>query len=317
MTIRIGLLLASALAVSGCAGVSVQALSPDGQHAVGAAGLRYYLPRPYLLVTAAPANVAEAAPSEKLRIVDPDDSGAATSAEKRPGDRGSDRSSTSPASHSRSQLPPPPSQGGPPAQGSSRAGAGGGGSEQDKGDKSKSSSSDSQGASGPASDTSFQHLVGSYQVELIYLPDLSRPMSITMSSGLFGTASSQPTLVDGWMLTSLQGSSDSKAAETLGALASIISSAEGGGAAKAAAKAGAGDDGPAPRDRPVQPRGILGPGLYAFDYDGKSGLLTRVCAVTLFSDAKPGATSPTMCDRSQTASANEAWTYAKSHGGAQ
>ncbi len=46
--------LMATLAVSGCAGINVQALTPDGMSASGKPGMRYYMPRPYLLVTAVP-----------------------------------------------------------------------------------------------------------------------------------------------------------------------------------------------------------------------------------------------------------------------
>jgi hypothetical protein len=75
-------------------------------------------------------------------------------------------------------------------------------------------------------------------VRLIYLPDYTHPMAINENPGLFGLASMKPTLQDGWMLTSLEGSGDSKTAETIGAVAQLIGSVE-GGPAVAGAKAGA------------------------------------------------------------------------------
>jgi len=90
-------------------------------------------------------------------------------------------------------------------------------------------------------------------------------------------------LQDGWMLTSLDGSADSKVSETLTALASIASSIAGatsGGAAKGAAKDIKGLDQGA-----AKPKLQLQPGLYGFRYE--SGILTGLYALTYFCDHGP------------------------------
>lgn len=43
-----------AFLLAGCAGVTVQALNVEGTAKSGQPGLRYYMPRPYLLVTQLP-----------------------------------------------------------------------------------------------------------------------------------------------------------------------------------------------------------------------------------------------------------------------
>jgi hypothetical protein len=92
--------------------------------------------------------------------------------------------------------------------------------------------------SAPASDTSFSASMASYSVKLVYLPDYEHPMALKMTAGLFGTTSSNPTLQDGWMLTSLSGSVDSGGAAALSAIAGLATTSATGGAT-AAAKGGA------------------------------------------------------------------------------
>jgi hypothetical protein len=57
--------------------------------------------------------------------------------------------------------------------------------------------------------------------KLVMLPDKSEEYAITMSAG-YGTAEADPTLQDGWNLTAMTGKADSKTADTLTALASVI-----------------------------------------------------------------------------------------------
>jgi hypothetical protein len=80
--------------------------------------------------------------------------------------------------------------------------------------------------------------MASYSVKLVYLPDYAHPMALKMSAGLFGTTSSNPTLQDGWMLTSLAGSVDSGGTAVLSALSGLATTSATGGAT-AAAKGGA------------------------------------------------------------------------------
>src|SRR5437660_4980480 len=81
----------------------------------------------------------------------------------------------------------------------------------------------------PSSDLSFYGSTTRYIIKLIYLPDMSKQMALNVSPGLFGTASLQPTLQDGWMLTSLQANVDTKTAETISSGASLLSALHAGG----------------------------------------------------------------------------------------
>ena len=135
----------------------------------------------------------------------------------------------------------------------------------------------------PSSDLSYQLGSTTYLLKLIYLPDMSKQMAINVVPGIFGTSSAQPNLQDGWMLTSLQASSDNtKALDDLTSLATALlgaggKAATGGATAKTAAQARAKDmmgqqpPGPAP----------LAPGLYEFRYD-EFGHLIGLCRLTSF-----------------------------------
>jgi hypothetical protein len=76
--------------------------------------------------------------------------------------------------------------------------------------------------------------MASYSVKLVYLPDYSHPMSLQMKSGWFGTTTMAPTLTDGWMLASLNGSADAGTANTISALAALVT----GGGSSSGGKAG-------------------------------------------------------------------------------
>jgi hypothetical protein len=118
------------------------------------------------------------------------------------------------------------------------------------------------------------------------------------STGLWGTSSMKPVLQDGWMLTSLDSTSDSKTAETLQALGAIAGTALTGGAgaaAKSASKAQAGGPGGGLPQLPADlssyygaANGILRPGLYRFNYDA-NGVLTSLTAVSFFTGNGPAA----------------------------
>jgi len=245
MRIIFALALVSVL-LSGCASLHVQALSPDGTKVSGEPGIRYYMPRPYLLVTEVPANAAGSNQVQDKAPVN---------------------------------VPPPGKAGAPkkPATDVTKP---------TTDDKAADNTPASTATTSPPSgtDAGYQHQVEQYQVKLIYLPDMSRPMTITETTGI-GSVSLQPTLVDGWMLTSLQGTADSKVSETLSAIASIITAQKGpasgggggggGGGGAGAGKAGAG---------PQEPK-ILAPGLYALEYDQSTGVLSHICAVTYFGGA--------------------------------
>jgi hypothetical protein len=141
-----------------------------------------------------------------------------------------------------------------------------------------------------------------YIMKLVYLPDLTRPMAMKISTGLFGTSSMKPVFQSGWMLTSLDVTADSKAAETLTALGSIVGavvgmSAGGAPAATGAAKKKAAAPGGGASRVPVDLSGlfapghyILKPGLYKFNYDtgpNGNGALTGLLPVTYFTGCGP------------------------------
>lgn len=232
--------------LSGCAGVRVTPLNPDGTAAAGAKeGMRYYMPAPYLLVARMPP-----LPSPSSSPIDSDDS-----QDLAPNDVQAAQSKKSPTSKP---------------------------SRDTKKDGEEPSSAPAGGA--PSSNTSFLASTPQYMLKLVYLPDKTKPMAMSVRTGLFGTASMKPALQDGWMLTSLDASADSKTAETLTAIASLVSSAATagvGGAAKNATKSKDKDlASPIPPDFSRQ---ILKPGLYKFVYGG-DGELIGLHAVTYFED---------------------------------
>jgi hypothetical protein len=197
--------LAAALAsLAGCgAKVDSTPLRPDGTVDTSkASGIRYYLPKPYLLITELPEKLASGTGN--------------------------------------------PNPNGTKLGAGAGGGPGGGGAKTGTGEQSQGPSGSQPQSSTPtatASNTSFSASTADYSVKLVYLPDYSQPMALTMRAGLFGSVSMAPTLQDGWMLTGMTGSGDNTAAATL--LASVLgggsSTASGtaAGAAKTAAKAAA------------------------------------------------------------------------------
>lgn len=297
MNLRYLMAVASAcIGITGCAGITVQQLTVDGSAASGVEGMRYYMPRPYLLVTAVPATakVAGAAtttdgPQAPVDVPPPEK-------QKKPIQPMPPKKEP----YTGQPIPPPPPPVAMPNIGGRHrlqgptAGAPPAEEKKEKKDapapeKDTDTKPDAAAAAGGAAstgETSYQHQGAQYQVKLIYLPDLSKPMAITQSSGLFGTVSVQPTLVNGWMLTSLQASADNKTAETLQAVAALVT-AQKGPAVAAAGAAAKTAGGPLDQQAPVPPQDLAGnwllePGLYAFDYDTRLGSLTRVCQVTSF-----------------------------------
>lgn len=248
---RLSLALLTVSLLTSCAGVSVKQLNADLSEKTGAPkGAVYYLPKPYLLVTELPADAQPAAP---LRVGDLS-TGAATGA-------GVGNSGTA----------------------GGIGGTGGSGFDRDapgaEGDDKKTAEVGGAAPATPAgSDQSFLAQSKTYVVKLIYLPDKSRPLSISAHAGLFGQVSMAPVLQNGWMLTSLETSADSKMAEVLGSIASVISAVKtpgggGGGQAKEDEAPGTGLGGSEMR--------ILRPGLYEFRYD-TNGALTGLCPLTFF-----------------------------------
>jgi hypothetical protein len=234
--------------LGGCAGVRVTPLNPDGTPTVGAKeGMRYYMPAPYLLVARMPPIPSSATPTPSPPSSD-------TETEPSPGEE----------EFAQTKKSPKPSKEKNDSEGSSTAPAGG----------------------APSSNTSFLASTPQYMLKLIYLPDKTKPMAMSVRTGLFGAASMKPALQDGWMLTSLDASADSKTAETLTAIASLMSSAAtggAGGAAKSAMTRGEGGEQLVPTVPPDFSKQVLKPGLYKFVYDA-NGELIGLRHVTYFTD---------------------------------
>jgi hypothetical protein len=136
-----------ALIVSGCAHIVVAPLNPDGTRTTTQGlGLRYYLPKPFLLVMLLPAEPASARTSfcqkgcpdagksaSKLQVSKSEVTGAVPSSARKPGEE-------EPTIVTRATPPSP-------------------------------------------SDTSFFASTNRYVVKLIYLPDLRHPMAVGESPG--------------------------------------------------------------------------------------------------------------------------------------
>jgi len=60
------------------------------------------------------------------------------------------------------------------------------------------------------------------QATLVMLPDKTEEYAINAHAGAWGSAEADPTLQDGWNLTSMTGKADSKTAETLTAFSSVL-----------------------------------------------------------------------------------------------
>lgn len=189
-----------------CASIDSIPLNADGTAASGVHGVRYYLPKPYLLVTELPS-----APNPISKTANPGN-------------------------------PAPLAAGGGGHGGGGGGGDGGGGNGGgQQGGNSQGTQPQTAAPSSSPADTSFSATMAQYAVKIVYLPDFSHPYALQMSAGLFGTASFAPSLTDGWMLTSLNGSSDNSS--MLSAIASMVggggSSGGGGGGGKTAAGAAA------------------------------------------------------------------------------
>jgi hypothetical protein len=139
-------------------------------------------------------------------------------------------------------------------------------------------------AASAAQDVSFYANTKQYVIKLIYLPDYSHSFVISESPGLFGSSEMKEQLQDGWMLNSLDAAGDSKTAETLTAIGSIVAAAMGGGgggASKAAGTAaGAAGNRALTGTQVTQADNILQPGLYRFHYI--DGVLVGLVKLTGF-----------------------------------
>jgi hypothetical protein len=99
----------------------------------------------------------------------------------------------------------------------------------------------------------------------------------------------KPMLQDGWMLTSLDASADSKMAETLTALASIAGTVAGGGTGAAAKSAN--NSASKLLNLPLgyneaTTNSVLRPGLYSFYYNRTNGVLESLKPVVFFNSVK-------------------------------
>lgn len=109
-----------------------------------------------------------------------------------------------------------------------------------------------------------QDAKGAYQVSLIYLPNKSQEYIIKCNSGL-GSADMKFKLDGGWNLTDFGESRDSKIPELVTSLATLSTGVLKAGEPYAAA-----------------PKNELAPGLYAFTFDEKTGLVTGIKLVVAF-----------------------------------
>lgn len=252
------LFISAFLLLTGCASISVQHLDPTGATSEGAPGIRYYLPRPYLLVTLLPADSTSA--------------NGATTVE----------TQTPPVIPPTQPAHPAPAAPARPAIHRNPAPSGGGQNPgQPSGSDGSQTTAPTMAASGsPTTDTSFSASTSQYSIKLVYLPDLHNPMALTMSAGLFGSMSAQPTLQDGWMLTSLQGSADNS--QVMSAAISALASGASKSGTTGKAPNPSGGNGAAVPNSSVLTDQMLAPGLYSFQYDESSGELKGLCLMTSF-----------------------------------
>ena len=285
-------LLAVAMILSGCARITAVPLEPDGLTAIPGAvqGIRYWLPRPYLQVMAIPPAPLPGSGDDATGAGQP-----------RPGHIAHGHAGR-PGGDSAPQPAPPPD--GPPAPGAAAPANAGGQSAANQGGSKDTSAQQATSAPGSTGETGFSAASATYQAKLVYLPDLSQPMALTMTTGPFGTASMQVTLQDGWMLTNLSMNADSSQNATLvtsafqalaGGMTGGASTAVSGTTAKkptAPPPSGATDGAPTLAPAVAD---VLAPGLYAFDYTPGMSRITSVCAIAYYGpDGAVSAAAPGM-----------------------
>ena len=245
------------IALSGCAGVSFNQLNPDLSAKSAPQGAVYYLPKPILIVTADP----------KLATGAGDVAG--------PGAVPPPAAAPAPAQGKAAPGAPPPAPG--PAIPGHAGGWGAapvGGADEEKPKEAVAA------PAGGGGDQSFSVAVPGYTLKLVYIPDRSRPMRLSVHAG-FGTASLKPTLQNGWMLTGFDASADSKASEMLASIASLVTAAKGPAAAAESAKGGGLDPGAA-----AATSSVLRPGMYDLRYDDRGNLL-GLCPLSYFTSSGP------------------------------
>lgn len=246
---RLGVLVIACLLMAGCASITAVPLDPVSfKKTGGEPGIRYYMPKPYLLVMELPP--VPAAPSTPKNGKMEEQKGG--------------------------------------GDGQSKGGNAGAGAGKDNSGSSSGNSSQTSLPTAPPADTSFSVANSLYTAKIIYLPDFEHPMALQMTSGVFGNSSMAPTLQDGWMLTSLSGSSDSGGANVLNTLLGSTGSIANAVASKFILSRGA-----APEVPPAWSKTILAPGLYEFQYtDGKQQLapVFYFCLDGIHEPAKDGGT---------------------------
>lgn len=257
------ILLTSALLLcSGCASVEFRQLDSKLNLRPGApTGHVYYLPKPYLFVARLPVSGLGGDAFSQANIKPLNGAGANARAG---GGGGAGNVDQDNVDQDSAELP------------DSYGGAGGAATAEDK----------PKAAEGPkievgASDVSFGAASGEYIIKLVYLPDFSRPMSLSVRAGLFGVAQLKPTLVNGWMLTSFDANADNtKFADVLTAIPGVLSALKGGSGSSGDASGGGGDGTAAAATSGE----VLRPGLYDFRYDPNNGHLQTLCALVFFGE---------------------------------
>ena len=256
--------------LAACASIDVKPLDAAGKKYADDAdsGLRYYLPRPYLLVMRVPADPKTVTGGTTAQSDPPSES----TAPNRPPVAADGRHTESAPGGTANGV------------GSHQTG-GGGGMQTRTGDTGQQQS----GASAAVASTQFSASSSTYVAKLIYLPDHSKPMAIKTTTGL-GTVNLGAQLQEGWMLTSLQASSDSNTAAILTAIASAVTGKTSSGTGSGASTKTAGAPGGAPPT-------ILPAGLYRFDFVDNAasrtyGSVSAICYVTLFEAAPVSTTFP-------------------------
>lgn len=251
-SVSFGTILLTFTLVSGCASISVEHLTPNLEPMPDrvTTGVPYYMPKPYLLVVRLPAVAT--------------DKGSATD------------------NSGHNDMTPPHRPG---SADNANPGGDSGGEGHAGGDEKEAGDSDAKPApSGGAGDISFSFGNSIYLLKIVYLPDMRHPMAVSASGGMFGSASLQPTLQDGWMLTGMNGQVDPKVSETLTSLASLIPAIAGipsaGGGGGGGGEPPPGGQSGAVRSHVVD-EDVLPPGLYEFHYD-QDGNLVGLCKMTAF-----------------------------------
>jgi hypothetical protein len=231
------LAVALPLVMSGCAGVSFNQLNPNLTSKSGAPEGAVYYLPKPILIVTVDSKEAAVAPVQQGHVAPP---------------------LPAPALAKKMPVAPPPVP----------APALAGGADDDKPAAAPTAS---------GTDQSYSVSVPGYTLKLVYVPDLSRPMRLSVHAGL-GTASLKPTLQNGWMLSGFDAAADSKAAEMLASVAQLVTAANGPKTAAAGAVKGGAADSNAEKDT----NDILRAGLYDFDYD-VAGILHGICALSYFS----------------------------------